>query len=133
MANPTLAELADKVPALVKAGIRGLSDDDRLGLTVADNIVAGGASAPTYGAPAGDLLAAVMRVKERPPNNRFVVMLGDYMELVRSGKGETEPALKLRRKLDDLSPQDPGLDRADLEMRRQKVLKRIATNPMEEA
>ena len=98
-----------------------------------DNIVAGGASAPTYGAPAGDLLAAVMRVNERPPNNGFVTMLGDYMELVRSGKGESEPALKLRRKLDDLSPQDPGLDRADLEMRRQKVLKRIATNPMEEA
>ena len=98
-----------------------------------DNIVAGGASAPTYGAPAGDLLAAVMRVNERPPNNGFVTMLGDYMDLVRSGKGETEPALKLRRKLDDLSPQDPGLDRADLEMRRQKVLKRIATNPMEEA
>ena len=98
-----------------------------------DNIVAGGASAPTYGAPAGDLLAAVMRVNERPPNNGFVVMLGDYMELVRSGKGETEPALKLRRRLDDLSPQDPGLDRADLEMRRQKVLKRIATNPTEEA
>ena len=97
-----------------------------------DNIVAGGASAPTYGAPAGDLLAAVMRVNERPPNNGFVTMLGDYMELVRSGKGESEPALKLRRKLDDLSPQDPGLDRADLEMRRQKVLKRIATNPMEE-
>ena len=40
MANPTLAELADKVPALVKAGIRGLSDDDRLGLTVA--LVEGG-------------------------------------------------------------------------------------------
>ena len=98
-----------------------------------DNIVAGGASAPTYGAPAGDLLAAVMRVNERPPNNGFVTMLGDYMELVRSGKGESEPALKLRRKLDDLSPQDPGLDRADLEMRRQKVLKRIVTNPMEEA
>ena len=98
-----------------------------------DNIVAGGASAPTYGAPAGDLLAAVMRVNERPPNNGFVTMLGDYMELVRSGKGESEPALKLRRKLDDISPQDPGLDRADLEMRRQKVLKRIATNPMEEA
>ena len=98
-----------------------------------DNIVAEGASAPTYGAPAGDLLAAVMRVNERPPNNGFVTILGDYMELVRSGKGESEPALKLRRKLDDLSPQDPGLDRADLEMRRQKVLKRIATNPMEEA
>ena len=40
MDNPTLAELADKVPALVKAGIKGLSDDDRLGLAMA--LVEGG-------------------------------------------------------------------------------------------
>ena len=40
MANPSLADLAGKVPALVKAGIKGLSDDDRLGLTVA--LVEGG-------------------------------------------------------------------------------------------
>ena len=40
MGNPALAELADKVPALVKAGIRGLADDDRLGLAVA--LVEGG-------------------------------------------------------------------------------------------
>lgn len=40
MDNPTLAEIASKVPALVKAGIKGLSDDDRLGLTVA--LVEGG-------------------------------------------------------------------------------------------
>ena len=35
MGNPTLAELADKVPALVRAGIKGLADDDRLGLVIA--------------------------------------------------------------------------------------------------
>ena len=35
MDNPTLAELADKVPALARAGIRGLADDDRLGLVIA--------------------------------------------------------------------------------------------------
>ena len=40
MANPSLADLAGEVPALVKAGIKGLSDDDRLGLTVA--LVEGG-------------------------------------------------------------------------------------------
>ena len=33
--QPALAELADKVPLLVKAGIRGLADDDRLGLAIA--------------------------------------------------------------------------------------------------
>lgn len=40
MANPTLIELADKIPALVKAGIRGLADDERLGLAIA--LVEGG-------------------------------------------------------------------------------------------
>ena len=35
MNNPTLAEIADEVPALVKAGIKGLADDDRLGLALA--------------------------------------------------------------------------------------------------
>ena len=35
MDNPTLAELADRVPALVRAGIKGLADDDRLGLVIA--------------------------------------------------------------------------------------------------
>ena len=93
-----------------------------------DNVVAGGVSAPTFGAPAGDLLAGVMRVKERPPDNDFVVKLGEYMGLVGSGRGKTEAALELRRKLDGISPQDPGLDRADLEMRRQEVLKRIAAS-----
>lgn len=93
-----------------------------------DNIIADSVSAPTFGAPAGDLLAGVMRVKERPPDNDFVVKLGEYMGLVGSGRGKTEAALELRRKLDCLSPQDPGLDRADLEMRRQEVLKRIAAS-----
>ena len=35
MDSPALAEHADRVPALVKAGIKGLVDDDRLGLAIA--------------------------------------------------------------------------------------------------
>ena len=35
MDSPTLAELSDRVPARVKAGIRGLADDERLGLVIA--------------------------------------------------------------------------------------------------
>ncbi len=35
MDSPTLAEISDRVPALVKAGIRGLTDDERLGLVIA--------------------------------------------------------------------------------------------------
>ena len=40
MVNPTLEELSDRVPALAKAGIRGLVDDERLGLVIA--LVEGG-------------------------------------------------------------------------------------------
>lgn len=35
MGNPKLAEIAGEVPAIVKAGITGLADDDRLGLALA--------------------------------------------------------------------------------------------------
>ena len=89
------------------------------------NIVAGSAAAPTYGAEAGDVLAAVMDVSERPRKNPFVKKLDRYMELVGSGAGESEEARSLRRELDEDSPDDPGLDRADVEIRRRKVLSRM--------
>ena len=40
MSNPTLAQHAESVPLIVKAGIRALSEDDRLGLAIA--LVEGG-------------------------------------------------------------------------------------------
>ena len=86
------------------------------------NIVAGSADAPIYGAEAGGVLAAVMGVSERPRKNPFVKKLDRYMELVGSGAGESEEARSLRRELDEDSPDDPGLDRADVEIRRRKVL-----------
>ena len=91
-----------------------------------EGIAAGGASEPTYGAPAGDVMTVLMRVKERPSQNKFVIKLDEYLQLVYDGKGESEDAMQLRHQLEELSPRDPGLDRADVEMRRQNVMQRIA-------
>ncbi len=88
-------------------------------------IVAEQASAPTYGAEAGDVLATVMGVDERPGGNAFAKKLARYTDLVANGKGESPAAVRLRRALDELSPRDPALDRADIEIRRHKLLKRM--------
>ena len=91
-----------------------------------EGIVAGPASAPTtYGAEAGDVLATVMGVDERPGGNEFVEKLVRYRNLVANGKGESPTAKGLRRELDELSPRDPALDRADIEIRRLKLLERM--------
>lgn len=90
-----------------------------------DGIVAGGVSGHSYGAKTGDVLAVVMGVEERPPGNEFVVALDKYMQLVSEGKGESEGALKFRRMMEDLSPHDPGLDRADVAIRRQKIMRNL--------
>ena len=88
-------------------------------------IVAGRASEPTYGAEAGDVLNVVMGVRERPSGNEFVEILQSYMRLVSSGQGETTEALSLRRNLESLSPRDYALDRADIEIRRHKLLTKM--------
>ena len=93
------------------------------------NIVAGPASAPTYGAEAGSVLEAIMGVRERPVGNHFTETLKEYMELVGDDKGESEKGRALRHKLEELSPYDYGLNRADIEMRRRKVLKRMGKSP----
>ena len=88
-------------------------------------IVAEPASAPTYGAEAGDVLATVMGVDERPGGNEFAKKLARYTDLVADGKGESPRAVSLRKNLDELSPRDPALDRADIEIRRRKLLERM--------
>ena len=86
-------------------------------------IRAGQTTAPTYGAEAGDVLAAVMGVEERPDDNEFVKNLSEYNQLVGANKGESEKAMLLRQKLEELSPHDPALDRADIEIRRQHIMR----------
>ncbi len=88
-------------------------------------VVAGQSSAPTYGAEAGEVLASVMGVTERPGGNEFVKSLNTYNRFVSRGQGESEAARKLRRRLDRLSPRDPALNRADVEIRRQRVLRAV--------
>lgn len=83
------------------------------------------ATLATYGAEAGNVLASVMGVEERPPDNLFKKTLDAYFKLINKGQGESPRALKYRRKLEELSPRDPALDRADIEIRRQQVLKRM--------
>ena len=89
-----------------------------------DRIVAGAPAVSTYGAEAGDVLTVVMGVNERP-KNKFTEGLARYMDLVGDDKGESKEALALRRKLEKLSPDDPALDSADIEIRRNKLLKEM--------
>ena len=89
------------------------------------NVVAEQSAAPTYGAEAGDVLAAVMGVDERPRGNEFVRVLDDYVRLVDAGRGASADAVRLRRQLESLSPRDPALDEADVEIRRREVLENL--------
>ena len=79
----------------------------------------------TFGAKAGDVLSSVMGVAERPGGNSFVQTLGEYTRLVSDGQGESEAARSLRRRLEELSPHDPALDRADIEIRRWRVMQAV--------
>ena len=88
-------------------------------------IVAGSAAGWTYGAEAGDVLRTVMGVNERPEND-FTTTLATYSRLVSEGRGESEEALALRATLESLSPDDPALARADLEIRRRRLFKQMA-------
>ena len=88
-------------------------------------IVAGSAPEPTYGAESGDVLRVVMGVGERPRGNEFVDKLEIYMRLVSDGQGESPQASDLRRELENLSPRDYALDRADVEIRRRNLLEKM--------
>ncbi len=92
----------------------------------ADNIVAHSTDAATYGAEAGDVLSDVMGVDERP-DNPFKEKLNEYQQLVRDGDGESERGLALRKELEELSPRDFALSRADLEVEQRKLLRRMAS------
>ncbi|MDE2890063.1 MAG: AAA family ATPase [Gemmatimonadota bacterium] len=93
-----------------------------------DRIVAGTPAAATYGAEAGDVLSVVMGVNERPPENEFTKGLDRYRRLIRKGHWESEEALALRTSLEEMSPYDPALDRADLEIQRRKLFEQRASS-----
>ena len=91
-----------------------------------DRIEAGAPAGATYGAEAGDVLSVVMGVNERPPENEFVTKLKKYMRLVGDGRGESEEALAMRTNLERMSPYDPALNRAKLEIKQRKLFKQMA-------
>ena len=84
-------------------------------------VLASRTSATTYGAEAGNVLVDVMGVKARPAND-FTDKLQEYLRLVGRGRGMSRTAIGLRGELEELSPQDPALDRADMEMARQAAV-----------
>ena len=91
-----------------------------------DRIVARMPAGATFGAEAGDVLSVAMGVDERPPENDFTKALDQYRHLIREGQWESKEALALRASLEEMSPYDPALDRADLEIRRRKLFKQRA-------
>ena len=88
-------------------------------------IVAGSPASATYGAEAGDVLVSVMGTNQRPSGNEFTDTLERYIRLIGDDEGESEEALALRNRLEDLSPRDHALDRADVEIRRRALLARL--------
>ncbi len=90
-----------------------------------NRVVARQAIEATYGAKAGEVLSTVMGVDERPSGNNFVQVLERYTLLVGDGLGESDEALSLRRELEKLSPRDPALDTADIEIRRRQLMTKM--------
>ena len=90
-------------------------------------IVAASTAAATYGAEAGDVLSTVMGVRGRPADNAFVQILDRYMRLVGDDEGDSEEAMSHRAELEAMSPDDPALDTADVEIRRRKILRQMGT------
>ena len=82
-----------------------------------------GVAASTYGARASDALRKVMGVDERPVGNSFVKDLRRYLAMVTDGTGESSDALHLRKHLVEIAPEDPDLLWAELEIRRQQVVR----------
>ena len=82
-------------------------------------------SGPTFGAEAGKVLQGVMGVRERPQGVEFVTLLDKYEKQISKGAGESDCAKRLREKLVELSARDAGLDRADIEIRRQRIIQNM--------
>ena len=88
-------------------------------------IVAESVAGWTYGAESGDVLWTEMKVNERP-DNAFSQALARYRRLISEGRGESQDALGLRATLERLSPEDPALASADLEIRQRRLFEQMA-------
>jgi predicted ATP-binding protein involved in virulence len=92
----------------------------------AGKLAANSPSSNSYGAQAGRVLNEIMGVEQRPPAqfNEFTQLLEQYRDFIKRDQGERDEALKLRYKLNRLSSSDPELLKADMEIRRRRVLRR---------
>ena len=90
-----------------------------------NRVVARQAAEATFGAKTGDVLSTVMGVDERPSGNNFVQVLESYTRLLSDDRGDSDEAMSLRRELEEISPRDPALDRADIEIRRRRLMKEM--------
>ncbi|WP_198375106.1 AAA family ATPase [Neoroseomonas rubea] len=94
--------------------------------SVDDNVIAERETAPTFGNEAGNVLSSVMGVQERPDTNPFSYKLRRYRDLIALGDGVSDEARALRAELDALSPHDPALAAADVDIDRQRILRELA-------
>ena len=90
-----------------------------------NRVVARQAAEATFGAKAGDVLSTGKGVDERPSGNSFVQFLESYTRLVSDDRGDSDEAVCLIRELEEISPRDPALDRADIEIRRRRLMKEM--------
>jgi predicted ATP-binding protein involved in virulence len=90
-----------------------------------EGIVAEHETGPTFGAKAGDVLEAVMGVEQRP-SNEFSRKLSDDRRLIATDQDGSDQAKALRLQLMALSPDDPALAAADVEIGRRRVMRELA-------
>lgn len=78
----------------------------------------------SYGAESSRLLEEIMNVSTRPPAefNEFTRLLNEYQNLIEQNAGNSEKAQQLRQQLNELSSDDPVLLRADMEIRRRRLI-----------
>lgn len=78
-------------------------------------------SVPLAGASSEQVLEVGMAVRARAEEHEFVKLLNEYLQLVYEGRFNDDHARKLRRQLDTVRHDDPGLMDADAEIDRQRI------------
>lgn len=78
------------------------------------------------GSESGRMLTEAMDVEERPPASvsEFVLMLENYLTLVRQGRWNTPEAADALQRMQELSPHDPVHNTIELERKRLSVAQR---------
>ena len=95
-------------------------------IATADGVVAEQETGPTFGAKAGDVLASVMGVEQRPPANPFTQKLAVYQAMITDDAGDTPEAKTLRAELEQLSRDDPALAASDVEIAHRRLMRELA-------